>query len=203
MKRQSWLSIGCILTLTACPLFASDLGNAPLLAGGGFNPMGMMDDMFDSDDRRHRHRRPPPPYYAPGYRYPGPPVHSAPRPVPYQGAVPYGQAARGTPQSAAPAAAYAPPPPPGAAPAAAAPQRIYRPADGHRTQPPSPASASAYPISPPSSIGSSPSTSDHPVAPHHSPEPAQEAASSSQTAGQQYMINGKPAVFRPLDLGTE
>ncbi|MDJ0807647.1 MAG: hypothetical protein QNJ78_12535 [Gammaproteobacteria bacterium] len=172
-------------------------------------------NMFDSKDkhRRDRRRPPPPPYYAPPRpAFPGA-VYQPGVPVPYG---PYPQQPRQTLQSTAPQPAA---PPPVQAPSTApAIQSASQPAANQAmtaTQTPrqyAEQPAGEYQFRPMPSMRPSPETetrSPYVSEPSASaPAPERQPTAQPSPKVQEYsqepaMINGKPAVFRPLHLGTE
>jgi hypothetical protein len=144
----------------------------------GFNPFNVMDDMFDSsDDRRHwRRHRPPPPPPPPFAGYGRPPVPAAAPTARQQGA-PY--------QPGRPGWGYQPRQP--AAPAAA-PQ----------------SQASSSPGLAPARVEAEPAPVQQPVAPRTQPRAtSNEKAVITRGEGDAILINGRPAVFRPMGLGDD
>ena len=193
----------------------------------GFNPMNMMQGMpnpmgmFDSSERDDysRHRPPPPPRMAPGYPYPAPPGYAAP-PVPrapYYATPNTQPTPQEIPQSSAPAPAQTDV---GSSRPAEAPSYGMAPPPADASQGPSPvmpeAAQPAYsfrPMTPPEqSPATAPMTAVQPGVDNPTPssEHFPEVPASGQTVitppypeQETPMVNGQPAVFRPMGLGAD
>ena len=148
----------------------------------GFNPFNFMDDMFDSDDHRNRHRHrppPPPPPHFPGYGRPAAPYAGPPA------VRPQGQFQQPA-QVARPAWGY-PPQQPAARPVAPATQ-----ANRSVSPPPAPA-----PAAEPAPVErSTPLRTQRRSIPNEKPVISRDSDDS-------ILINGRPAVFRPMGLGSD
>ncbi|MEN8167232.1 MAG: hypothetical protein ABFR65_07110 [Pseudomonadota bacterium] len=195
----------------------------------GFNPMNVMQEMpnpmgmLDASDRRRDERRhrppPPPPVPAYPYGYGRPPAYAPP---------PAGQSPYGYPRQPAVAPTHnqtlpsdRPTPPVPAAPrstfAKPAPEKPAMAQDQqHRSEnysfrpmtPMQPDMETAAPTANPAS-GATP-TSNWPGTVEPTPPPNPDTATSSRRTlppvtekSDDVMVNGKPAVFRPMNLGVE
>ena len=223
--RFIWLPLCCVLagvTQTQADTYRDkDEGFNPMNVMQGMpNPMNMFDSSNRDDYSRHRPPPPPPPRMAPGYPYPAPPGYAAP-PVPRAPyyAVPNTQ----PPMQETPSSATFPPAQTeigsSAEPAETPSYGMTPPAAG-ATQAPSPvmpeAEQPAYsfrPMTPPDQASANaPMTTEQPGAgnPASPPENSLEVPASGQTViTEPYpeqntpMVNGQPAVFRPMGLGAE
>jgi hypothetical protein len=196
----------------------------------GFDPLNVMQgmpnpmNMFDSSDRRwdERHRRPPPPGVIPGYGYPTPPGYGLAPPVPMAPyyavppAQPALQAAPPSPVQPSDQAVISNHPEPtvvapyGTMPPPVPETQTRSSATPEPTQP-------AYQFRPVTPLETAP-------AEHSSVEPRQEPTTVEQHMSQQLqepaetgemkltapysaeetpLVNGQPAVFRPMHLGVE
>jgi len=193
----------------------------------GFNPMNVMQGMpnpinlFDSSDRDDRPRhRPPPPRMAPGYPYPAPPGYAAP-----PTRAPYYAAPNTQPPVQTPPQRPTQPPAqadvaPSHEPAMAAPYGAAPPPAGIRQGPSPVVSESAQPAynfrpmtapeQPPANAPMAteqPATGDpQPSAPGQFPDvPAsgQTVITPPYPEQETPMVNGQPAVFRPMNLGVD
>jgi len=211
--RFFWLPICCLLA-GAVPAQADSYRDGD----EGFNPFNMMQGMptpmnlFDSSDRSDHPRHPPPPRMAPGYAYPPPPAYGrTPHPMaPYQ-AGPVPQPPRQSPAQPPVRATVTPPPQPGmtesyeaATPPPAASPPSHGPIFSDTEQP----AYSFRPMSPqePAPAGA-PAPTQRPAA---APEPSREMPSNGETVltppyseKETPMVNGHPAVFRPMHLGAD
>ena len=194
----------------------------------GFNPMNVMQgmpnpmNMFDSENRddRLRHRPPPPPpRMAPGYPYPAPPGYAPPPRAPYY-AAPNIQPPVQTPLQRPPQAPEQADVGPSPAPAAAAPYGAVPPPAGI-SQGPSPvmpeSAQPAYSFRP--MTAPEPDSVNDPVAAEQSvtanppppttwqfpkvPESGQTVITEPYPEQETPMVNGQPAIFRPMNQGVD
>jgi hypothetical protein len=195
----------------------------------GFNPLNVMQGMpspmgmFNSSDRDDRPRRPPPPpRMAPRYPYPAPsaygvppvpraPYHAAPhtqstwQPVPQRSPQPPSQTNVSRPPEPAPSAPYQEVPSP----------TLDRQSPSPRSSQPSAQPAYSFrPMTPPEPpAAEAPTTAGQPVTGDAQPAPPAQyrrAPASGQTVltapypeQETPMVNGQPAIFRPMDLGVD
>lgn len=206
--RPLWLPLCCVLAgITAAQ------ADSYRDKDDGFNPMNLMQgmpnpmNMFDSSDNRRddRPRRPPPPPRGAPYPYPAPPAYGmphAPMPPYYSGPTiqPLPQPAVQSdaqdlsthhPEPAANPPYGSVPPPrnpamPSALPDTAQPAYSFRPMTP--AQPQLPASATEQPP---------------PVQPQAPASTGETVLSTPYSAQETPMVNGHPAVFRPMHLGVD
>ena len=194
----------------------------------GFNPMNVMQgmpnpmNMFDSSERDDypRHRPPPPPRMAPGYPYPVPPGYAAPpaprgpyyaipntqpplQEIPHSSAQPPAQMDVGSSSEPAEAPSYGMVPPPvdaGQAPSPVMPEAA-QPAYSFRPMTPPDLPSANAPITAEQPGTGNPASSSE----HFSEVPAsgQTVITAPYPEQETPMVNGQPAIFRPMDLGAD
>jgi hypothetical protein len=217
--RLLWLPFCCLLAGAA-----SAQADAYRDKDEGFNPLDVMQgmpnpmNMFDASERRRqdRFKRPPPPRVPPGYPYP-PPAPPAYR-VPPGPAVPYYSGRPAIPQQTPPSPAQSLERTPDQGPpgSAASPQPDVR---SQPRQPPAADTAQpAYRFRPMTPEESTPQPAMTPTDPEQTTRstpvsPSKPSPRGSTATGttlmppyaeqEPPMINGKPAIFRPLDQGVE
>ncbi|MGD8587904.1 MAG: hypothetical protein PVG22_03640 [Chromatiales bacterium] len=219
--RFIWLSFCCILAGVTHAQADSYRDR-----DDGFNPMNVMQgmpnpiNMFDSSDRdEHPRRPPPPPRVAPRYPYPAPPAYGMPPTprAPYYAAPntqPALQSAPQRPQQPPTQANVAPSPESAvAAPAGSVPpfplnrqsptpllQDTAQPAYSFRPMTAPEQAASEAPMATDQTRPGNPSAAAS--AQHRSfPTNGQTVVTPPYQEQETPMVNGQPAVFRPMDLG--
>ncbi|MEN8177026.1 MAG: hypothetical protein ABFS39_00210 [Pseudomonadota bacterium] len=215
--RAPWLALCCTLaavnSVQAEPYYSRDRDD-------GFNPIDVVWEMpspmkvFDSSDRRRSERRrirppfhrPPMPAY-PRYAYPP----SRPVPYNYYPNYPVQPMQNNAPRPGLPPPAHTPQPPtatpiiesaeqPVTAPdPAAQPTSSYakETPPGYNFRPMTPMQQDVEEIAPPSA------THESPTGPDTAPQSSITPPRTQNVSPESVLINGKPAVFRPMHLGAE